>query len=125
MLIADIAQHLHNEGIAVLGTNLFYSYLPESPDACVSVLDTGGLEPDKYLPTKEPTFQVFIRSTSYALGRAKLDLVRDALNKVSGEDLGVGGTFFLYIFAISEGGHLGRDDANRDLFSINFKCRTR
>lgn len=127
MLIDDIAQHLHNQGIATLGTNLFKSYMPDGPDSAVCVIDTGGVAPERELDFKSPTFQVYIRSTTYALGKAKLDSVRDVLHGKSMQNLGIGGdeTFFMYIFAISEGGHLGRDEADRDLFSINFICKTR
>jgi len=126
-LIDDIAQHLHNQGVGSLGTNLFKSYTPESPDACVTVLDTGGVEPDRDLPTEDPTFQVFIRSSSYAAGKTKLDAVRTALHQQENTQLGLGSSasYFYYIFAIAEGGHLGRDDVGRDIFSINFRCHIR
>lgn len=124
-VIDDIAQHLHNQGIASLGTSLFKSYSPESPDNIVAVLDTGGTTPDPELPTKSPTFQVFIRNKSYVQGRSKLDSVRAALHQRQEQTLINGGTYFIYIFAIAEGGHLGRDENGRDLFSINFRAKTR
>lgn len=125
MLISDVAQHLHNQGIASLATNLFYGYLPDEPDNCIAVLDTGGSEPDNYLPTKEPTFQVFIRWASYSTGKAKLDAIRTALHKQENTQLIPSGEYFYFILAMSEGGHLGRDESARDTFSINFHCRTR
>lgn len=130
-LIDDVAQHLHNQGIASLGTTLFQSYMPdkggdtENYDNLVAVYDTGGLLPDPYLPTKEPTFQIMIRNTSYATGKSKLDAVRTALHQQQNVQLVPNGTFFYFILAQSEGGHLGRDESGRDLFSINFRCRTR
>lgn len=126
MLIDDIAQHLHNNGIGVLGTSLFKSYLPESPNTCIAIFDTGGLEPDLDITDiKNPTFQILVRDISYSLGKTKLDSIRTLLHGKSNTDLGVGGTNFFYIFAVAEGGHIGRDDNNRDEFSINFRCKTR
>lgn len=125
MLIDDVAQHLHNQGIASLGSTLFKGYLPPTPDVCMSVLDTGGMTPSIDIPTKEPTFQVFIRSDNYVNGKTKLDAVREALHQQKSTQLVPDGTYFFFIFAISEGGHLGRNDEGLDEFSINFRCRTR
>lgn len=122
-LIADIAQYLDDLEIGTLSTNIFYSYLPDAVDNAICVLDTGGPQPDKDLPTKEPMFQIFIRSTSYATGKALLDSVRAALHQKSG--VTIGSTFFFFILANSEGGHLGRDEKGLDEFSINFHARTR
>ena len=65
VLINDVADYLEDQGIGTVATDIFCGYLPDGPsDAvdCIAVLDTGGSEPDKYLPTKEPTFQGFSRS---------------------------------------------------------------
>ena len=124
-LISEVAEYLEDEGIGTLGTDLFYSYLPDSVNACVAVLDTGGLQPDHYLPTAEPTFQVYIRSTTYALGKAKLDDVRAALHRQRNVNLISGGLYFYFIFALSEGGHIGRNPNGQDEFSMNFQARTR
>lgn len=119
----DIAQHLHNQGVGSLGSTLFYSFIPDidTGDFSLTVLDTGGITPDPYLPTDRPTFQVFVRSKDYATGRAKVDAVYAALHKKRGQ-LVTGGTYFYNILANSRGGHLGRNDNDRDEFSINFSC---
>lgn len=126
-LIEQVATYLDDTlGLGTIGTDLFIGYAPDSestPDSIIAVLDTGGTAPDPYLPTYVPTFQVFIRSDNYDNGKATLDSVR-GLHQLVGE-LVSGQTYFYYILAISEGGHLGRDEAGRDLFSINFRCKTR
>lgn len=123
----DIAQHLHNQGIGVLGTSLFYDYLPDtnSGDFSISVYDTSGLEPDRYIPVDKPTFQVFIRAKDYNTGRAKLAAVYDALNRQKNIQLVPDGTYFYYIFAMSRGGSIGRNDAGWNEFSINFNTMVR
>lgn len=122
-VITEIADYLEDEGVGTLGTNLFYSYMPENINTGISVLDTGGMTPDPYLPTHEPTFQIFIRATSYDAGKALLESVRDALHRLTNTTLG--STHYYFILAMSEGGHIGRDETGRDEFSINFRCRTR
>lgn len=122
-LIDDIGTYLQTNAVGTLGTDLFKSYAPDIAAALVAVLDTGGMKPDIYLPTKEPTFQVFIRSTTYALGKAKLATIRGLLHQVQGTT--IGSTYFYFIHAISEGGHIGRSTDGFEEFSINFQCRTR
>lgn len=124
-VISEVAQYLHNNSIGVLSTNLFYSSLPDAADACVGVFDTGGPEPDIYLPTKKPTFQVFIRSVDYDTGKAKLDAIRALLHNKYNSQLVNGGIYFYSINAMSEGGHIGKNARGLDEFSINFLCKTR
>lgn len=123
MLADDIAQYINDNAIGVLGTNLFEGNLPDTPDNAIVVIETGGTQPDRDLPLRSPTFQVYIRNVSYSSGRTKLEAVRALLHQLSNKT--IGGTYFYYILAISEGGHVGRDDNSRDLFSINFQCKTR
>lgn len=125
ILINDVADYLEDRGVGTVATDIFCGFLPSSPNTCMAVLDTGGLRPEPYIPTKEPTFQVFIRSIDYLTGKALLDSVRDELHRKANVSLIAGQTYFYFILAISEGGHVGRDDQGRDLFSINFQCRTR
>ena len=126
-LIEEVAQYLHNQSVGQLATSLFYSYLPEtdSGDFTLTVLDTGGIQPDPDIPTKSPTFQIFITAKDYVTGKAKLDAVRAALHQVKNTQLIPAGIYFYFILANAEGGHLGRNNAGRDEFSINFHARTR
>jgi hypothetical protein len=127
MYIDDIATYLAAQSLGTVGTSIFKSYLPdlETDDTIITVLDTGGVTPDPYLPTKYPTFQIFVRAASYSAGRAKLDLVRAALHQQQNVELVTGQTYFYYILAQSEGGHIGRNEKGQDEFSMNFRCRTR
>lgn len=122
-LIDDIAQYLVDNGVGTIGTNIFKSYMPDTIDTGLAVLDTGGVQPDKELPTKSPTFQVFVRGADYITGRGLLDSVRSVLHQTVNTT--IGNTFFYYIQAQSEGGHIGRNERGIDEFSINFVCLTR
>lgn len=122
-LIEDVATHLQTSGVGTIGTNLFYSYNPPTPDSCVTVLDTGGSEPSADLPTKSPTFQVLIRAASYDAAKTLANSVRTALHQTNNTTRGT--TFFYYILALQEPGHIGVDDNGRDEFSVNFRCLTK
>ena len=89
----------------------------------MAVLDTGGPKPDVYIPTKNPTFQIYIRAATYALGKAKLDSVRSLLHGIQNRT--IVSTYFFYIHALAEGGHVGRNERGLDEFSINFISKTR
>ena len=122
-MISDLTTQLATAGVGTDGITLFHSFAPDSPDALVAVLDTGGPEQDKYLPLYDFTFQVYVRATTYAAGKAKLDAVRSALHQKAA--VTYGSTFFHFILAISAGGHIGRDAKGRDEFSMNFRCKIR
>ena len=121
----NVADYLEAQGVGTVGTDIFVGYLPDTPDSCIAVLETGGTEPDAYLPFREPTFQVLIRNTTFEEGQTKLASVRSTLHQLNNITLVTGGFYFYYILAIAEGGHIGRDDVGRDMFSINFKAKLR
>lgn len=123
-LISDIATHLETNGLGTVGTNIFYSYIPDIDGNVIAVLDTGGPQPNVDIKElKEPTFQIFIRNSSYASGKSQLDSVRSLLHRLI--ETTIGSTYFLNCFAQSEGGHIGRNERDQDEFSINFIAKTR
>lgn len=123
-LIDDIAIELSNAGLGTIGVNIFKSYLPDTDTEAIAVLDTGGVKPEAEIPDmKSPTFQIFIRSSGYTAGKNRLNTIRSRLHAVQNRTLS--GTYFYFIHAQSEGGHLGLNANGKDEFSINFICRTR
>lgn len=124
-VVSDVATYLQTNSIGTLGTNLFKQFYPDIDGALVAVLDTGGQQPEEDIPLYLPTFQVFVRSTSYALGKAKLEAIRDLLHRQANVQLVSGGTYFYYILAQSNGGSIGRNENGKDEFSINFICKIR
>ena len=123
-LIDDIATDLVNAGLGVLGISLFKTYLPDNTAECLAIYDTGGTLPNVELPDiKNLTFQILIRSATYNAGKTKMDNIRARLHGVKNRT--IGSTYFYYIGALSEGGHIGRNEKGQDEFSINFQCKTR
>jgi hypothetical protein len=125
VVINDIYTYLGEETDLTAGTDLFKSRQTESPNNQVVIYDTGGLEPDRYLPTADPTFQVLVRNTSYATGQGIVDDIVDALHQKTNIELVSGSIYFYYIFLFNEPSHIGRDDKGRHEFSINFVCKYR
>lgn len=123
--IENIAQFLENESLGNLGVDLFVGRFPASPNNCIAVLDTGGVEPDTYLEILNPTFQVFIRNESYPNGHEKLRSIREKLHRFANGELVEDGSYFYFIKALSNGGPVGRDENELQLFSINFLAKVR
>ena len=73
----QLAEHLGEQGIGIVGQDLFYSFLPDSPDACISIFDTGGWPKDPDLPRKDVTFQFRIRGATYDEAQALAKKLHD------------------------------------------------
>lgn len=125
ILIEQVGQYLEDQGVGTVGTNIFLGYQPETPDNCVAVILTAGSTPSIDIPTKEPRFQILIRNTNHETGNNKLNTIRDLLHQFKNSELVSGQTYFYYIFAVNEGGTIGRDPNGRDEWSINFYTKTR
>ena len=124
-MINDVYTYLDAQTSLTAGTDLFKSRLTESPNNQVVIYNTGGLEPDRYLPTADPTFQVLVRNTSYATGQSLVNDIVEALHQKTNIELVEGSKYFYYIFLMYEPEHIGRDDKGRHEFSINFVCEIR
>lgn len=124
-MINDVYTYLDAQTSLTAGTDLFKSRLTESPNNQVVIYDTGGLEPDRYLPTADSTFQVLVRNTSYATGQSLVNDIVEALHQKTNIELVEGSKYFYYIFLMYEPEHIGRDDKGRHEFSINFVCKYR
>ena len=123
--IDNLAKYLEDNTIGTLRTNLFKAYLPDKPNNVVVVYDTGGFEPDVYLPTGLPTFQIFVRNENYTNGKAKVDAIVDLVKSKANLQLVSGGVYFYYLTLMSEPVHIGRDKTERDEFSINVRSMIR
>lgn len=113
-LIKDM---LVTAGVGTFGTDLFVGIQPATPDACVTLFDSGGRNPDPKHAHDEPSVQAMVRSAvdDYEGGWAKAQAVKDALlgAPVTGDVRGV--------LMRGDVNHLGRDDQARHEWSLNFR----
>lgn len=121
MVTDTIANYLQTKGYGTVGTSMFVGYMPPATSGIV-VLDIGNIEPDKYIPTRNPNFEVRIVSSSYEIGRTIVDNIRDELHRKANISLD---EYFYYVLATNDGQHLGRDDNGMDIFSISFRTLIR
>lgn len=107
------------------GTDLFVGLMPTTPDTCVSVIDTGGLEPTVG-PYYYPTAQVLVRAgvglydTAASLAYSLIDKLHRYYGQPDSSSY-----YYTGIWAVGDPVFLGLDEANRPMFSINFRIQRR
>jgi len=117
----DIIAILEQSGIEV-GTfagDLFIHQMPDSPDACISVHDTGGFDPEVNDYNK-PTVQIRVRGDKmgYQAAWDKAKEVRDTLHTLHNEVFG--GTRYIQIMLQGDITDIGNDEKGRPLLVLNF-----
>lgn len=125
MIIDDVYTYLIAEVSGLTANNTFKSFMPDSPGNCVCVYNTGGAEPNRDIPTGDPTFQILVRNRDYLLGHALMIEIVGELHQKKNIELVAGENYFYNIMLMGEPGHLGRDKKKRDEFSVNFIAHTR
>lgn len=119
----DVAAFLIAEGLGGEEPDdawpVFVSREPESPDAAITVYDTGGDQDTNELDYR-PTFQVRVRSASYPAAYEKAAAIRDAL--VIPNALTLGEVDYQGVFLVSDVSPIGRDDNDRHLLVMNFRA---
>lgn len=123
MIITDLATYLTTQTDLVLGTSLYLSYQPESPDEVVAIYDTGGVEPDRYLPTADPTVQILVRAGDYQTAHDRAHELASILHGLTNQT--IGDYYIYYIFLLGEPAHLGRDKRDRDEYTLNLHLKIR
>lgn len=90
--------------------------MPAIPDSAVCIYATGGYKRSlsgTYL--EEPTFQIKVRNTSYLTGETLCSTIKDLLH----------GAKTTKVLMIEQQGDMldcGRDESNRQEWTINFRC---
>lgn len=127
-LLADLGGYLDSQSSSItLGTNFFYSTVPESPDNCVALVEDAGVSPvftqgSNGLPVVErPQVQILVRNTSYESGRALIENLYRILTQITNQS--IGGRTYLRVSAIASPSMIQRDDSRRCIFTCNFEVQ--
>ena len=102
--------------------NIYLGSMPDEPANAITVYPTGGYPRDLSGDmVEEPTFMIKIRNTNYETGKTLCNLAKDLLHGQNNVVLGSGTTArtVLLIEQQSDVLNLGRDEKNRQLWSIN------
>ena len=119
----DIKDRLVAQGVGTFATDLFVGDMPETPDACVSVLDSPGYAPELRYEWDRPGCQIKIRGAEggYRTAYTKAVAVKTALHGVANTT--INGAIYKLIEAVHDPMYIGKDESNRPMFSINFNIQ--
>lgn len=103
-------------------TDLFISQMPESPDKCVCIYDTGGFDPESIdVRYEKPTVEVMVRSgrMGYVDGWDLAQDIKDVLHKLHNETWN--STKYIGIWSMGDINFINYDESQRAIFTINFR----
>lgn len=120
--IKDLLDGDSNLGLT-FGQDLFVSEMPDSPDACVCIYDSGGGSPDADNAIEVPTVQVSVRGAKggYLAAHALITEIREFLHGLASTE--INGARYLLIWAVTDVAHVGTDQNNRSMLTINLQIR--
>lgn len=131
MLVDEIAQYLHQQGLGVfapdgIGGDIFVATLPQAPDECVMLRPTGGFAADSKLGYDDPTVQILVRGTQDPrTGGERAQAIYGALQGLHDVAL-PGGTWVVSCLGLQSGPvHIGSDGNGRHEYSLNFRFEIR
>ena len=106
-------------------SNVYLGSMPNSPDIAVALYATGGYPRDlSGTMVEEPTFQVKVRHATYSTGETLCNTIKDLLHGQNNKTIGSGVTARKILLIAQEGDvlNLGRDENNRQMWSMNFRA---
>jgi hypothetical protein len=119
-----IADYLEAQGLGTVGVDLFAAHLPSTPDTAMAVVVTGGPQADGGKGYDNPTVQVRSRSQDPALAYSQLQGVYNKLDSLS--NVTMGGQRVVNCRGLQSAPvAIGRDQAGRDEYTLNFQLRVR
>ena len=120
-LVENLADYLAAGGVGTVATNIFIGGLTDSPDDQVNLNASGGVEPNRENPIKQPTVQITVRNIAYDTGLLKITTIYDLLHQLNDAAvLASGGVDVMNCFALQEPTHLMKDESDRHIFVCNF-----
>lgn len=124
MVLDEISAYLQAQGVGTAGVDIFSGVLPDSPDACTSLHEYGGVGPVHTLgggdaKYERPRVQVVVRAATYSAARTKIETIYKLLHKLSNTVLS--GVRYLMIEAVHSPAFLTRDANTRVQLVVNFQ----
>lgn len=115
-----IATYIAAQGLGTLSTDIFVGGEPKLPDTCITAYDTGGTHANADAGLWDTTFQIRVRSHSYLEGYALTEQIRDLLLNPTSRI--IEDWYYTGFWLISDIAKIGRDESDRELFTVNFRC---
>ena len=123
-VLDDLATRIATTISGTVGTNIFKSKMPVTPDAAVALYETGGLAPEKRFGTKgieweRPAVQIVVRGApgDYQTARTTSQTIFEDVAKIETEDLS--GTRYYLSDPLQEPFELAVDKQERPTLAFN------
>lgn len=116
----DIKDIIVNNTSLVFGTDIFISTMPDKPDNCVCLYDTGGFPHEQY-DYEKPTLQIRGRNNSYVNGYNQMRDLKYLIGTGNFNNKVINETRYILITTTSDILYLGVDENDRYEFTINFQ----
>ena len=127
MILEALGDYLQTNTIGTLGTNIFLSKMPASPDYCITLYEYEGMAPKESFggnpyDVDMPRIQVVVRGA-----RDDYPTARDAVNTIRGlladiTDVTISSTKVLRVASLGAFIPLGLDDKDRPRIAANFQA---
>jgi len=132
MILDDVATYLEtNSTRLTIGVNLTKAFMPDNPNTCTTLYETGGFGPINQFSTgggsrvyEQPGLMVHSRSTDYQTVRLIMEDVYTVLDGVGNTTLPTAtGVSYGSIDATQSPFLINRDSNDRFVMSVNFDIR--
>jgi hypothetical protein len=117
-LIDEIRTYLTSKGFS---ETITLAEAPPVPDTLLSIFDTGGYPPDLDIPFSNPTIMFHLRSKEYSTA---IDLAWRVYNLFNRKSMfQMGAVYVLTSTSLQPPIPLGKDDAGREIISVNVRFK--
>lgn len=125
MIADEVLSYIENEGLGTSGTDLFLGFQPDETDDCVTFYDeTAPVAPESNaIATDQFGVQIIVRNSSYSTARDLMMAIHRKIIGFGGEKLVSGGHDVGSCFILSSPASIGRDDKNRNEWSVHYVFR--
>lgn len=118
-----IVDYLVAQGYAAAGGTadwaLYIGGYPEAPVNVTAIVDTGGEQANQDGGFGDGTVQISVRAKSYRAGYRKIYDARDLLTGPTARI--IDGTQYTGFWIVSDVAHIGRDEKENDIFTLNLR----
>lgn len=126
--VNDVAAYLVAKGLGTLNTDIFETFMPETPSVSIAVYETSGLASEKGfgvtgIQYEHPGIQIVFRGEpdDYAGPRTKAQTAHDELAKVQA-GMSMGSTPYLWVDIQQAPFEMKRDGQRRVYIAFNIIC---
>ena len=120
-LASDIAEYLEDQTLGTVGTDMFFGYMPPTPNACIVTIAEGGRPRDQVqIDIERGMLRIDVRDVEYVDAEATIYAISTTLHELTNAT--IEGVKYYYISSQqSAPTNAGRDNNGRVILSWRFE----